>query len=70
MIYYGWEPFYLRHFKIGLCFSVMGLIEELCNRCQIHLSKLTLMAKRLLLCVDRLKEKHPFEFSVEDFFYS
>lgn len=27
----GWEPFYLRHFKIGLQFSIVGLIKELCT---------------------------------------
>lgn len=27
----GWEPFYLRHFEIGLRFPIMGLIEELCT---------------------------------------
>lgn len=26
-----WEPFYLRHFEIGLRFPIMGLVKELCS---------------------------------------
>lgn len=66
----GWEPFYLKHFEIDVRFSIMGLVEELYIWIEIHFSQLVLATVRLLLCVDRLKEKHNLEFSVKDLFYS
>lgn len=48
----------------------MGLVEELCTWVGIHLSQLASVTIRLLICVDRLNEKHNLEFSAKYFFYS
>lgn len=66
----GLEPFYLRRFEISLMFPLMGLVEELCTWVGIHPSQLVPFIFRLLLCMDRLKEKYNLDFSAEDFFYS
>lgn len=47
----------------------MGLVEEFYRWCQIHPSQIVPSTIRLLLCIDRLRDKHNLAFSVEDFFH-